>query len=124
MANLTSFLILVLFFWGRSLRFKNLSLHIRVMWTALACDFLLVFALVFFRDALNKVNMDMPWTLKVHVPIAISTLGLYVITAWQGVRLYRGDESARIWLRRFDRLLVTSRVLTFVTSMMVTVLRD
>jgi hypothetical protein len=89
------------------------------MLTAMFADIALVVMLVIFRDALDHVHMQMPLTLKIHVPIAISTVLLYPVTAWQGYRLYRGDESARRALVLCDRVLVPLRVLTLVTSLMV-----
>ncbi len=122
-ANLSSFLILALFLYGRSLRFKNVRLHMRLMLAAFAGDLVLVLALVLMRDALSQVEMGMHWTLKVHIPFAVGTIVLYVFTIWAGFRLYKGDEGARPLLRGLDRVLVFSRVMTLVTSLMVTVLR-
>jgi hypothetical protein len=110
-------------FVGRSLRFKNLRWHIRLVLAAMASDFVLVLGLVMFRDALSKVEMGMHWTLIIHIPIAISTLGLYVLTAHAGYSLYRGDESSRARLRILDKFLLTFRVLTLVTSLMFQMLR-
>lgn len=123
MANLTSLLILLLFFWGRSLRFRNLRWHIRAMLTAMAADILLVLALVFHRDALGQLDTGMHWTLRLHVPIAVLTVALYFPTAYAGYQLYRGHEPARPRLRRLDRWLVTFRVLNLVTSVMVQIFR-
>lgn len=123
MAILASFLILCVLLYGRSLRFKNLSKHIRIMIIAMVADLLLVVALVVFRNALGKVDMGMHWTLKVHVPIAISTLGLYILTAQAGYSLYKGDENARARLKVLDKFVIVFRVLTLVTSAMVIWLR-
>jgi len=117
-ANLLSFIILLFFFWGRSLRFKNLRRHIQVMSAVIVADLCLVAALVVKRNALGKVGMGMPWTLKIHVPIAILTVLLYFVTAWTGIQLYRGRPLHQR-MRRLDRVLVTTRVLTLVTSLMV-----
>lgn len=119
MANILSFLILCLLLWGRSLRFKNLPLHIRVMNLTIICDVFLVVGLVVFRDALSKVSLGMPWTLKIHIPIALGTLALYAWTARTGYRLHGGDESARPLLKRLDKVVVTVRILNLVTSLMV-----
>lgn len=122
-ANLSSFLILGLFLWGRSLRFKNLRIHIRVMLVCFAADLILVLALVMMKDALSQVSLDMHWTLQIHIPIAVSTVVLYFFTVRAGYRLYKGDESARPLLRGLDKVLLTFRVLTLLTSVMVSVLR-
>ncbi len=122
-ANLASFIILIFFFWGRSLRFKNLQLHITLMLSCLVADLVLVLALVFMKNALSQVSLGMHWTLRIHIPIAVSTVVLYFFTAHAGYRLYRGDEKARKWLRELDKILVVFRVLTLVTSLMVSVFR-
>jgi hypothetical protein len=118
MANLLSFLILMIFLWGRTLYRKNLRLHVFIMLTVIAADLLLVLGLVERRDALGKIGAGMPWTLQIHVPIAIFTLVFYFVTAWTGWQLY-GGRPVRHRLRRFDRILVVARVLTLVTSLMV-----
>ncbi len=124
MANLVSVCIFIMFLWGRSLRFKNLRRHIQIMLASLIADLTLVLVLVLFRDALGTVaKADMPMILVVHVPIAIVTVILYFFTAWSGYQLYRGNESARLRLRIFDRLLITFRALTLITSLLVPYLR-
>lgn len=116
--NLISFVILCILLYGRSLRFKNLRWHIRLMLTAFAADFALVFVLAVHRRALSKVTLTMPWTLKIHVPIAVLTLVLYILAVWTGYRLYRGHP-VRARLRALDRVLIPSRILTLVTSLIV-----
>jgi hypothetical protein len=118
MANLISFTILVFFFWGRSLRFKNLRLHIWVMSFVILADLILVGGLVVHRHALEKVGLGMPWTLKIHVPIAIFTVVMYLITAWTGYQLLRG-RPLHARMRLLDHILVPARVLTLLTSIMV-----
>ena len=118
MANLLSFFILLIFLWGRTLHKKNLRLHIFVMLSVILADLMLVFFLVEKRDALTHINADMPWTLKIHVPIAIFTVLLYFVAAWTGWRLYRGFL-VRARLRQLDRILVVARTLTLITSLMV-----
>jgi hypothetical protein len=123
MANLINFLLLIVFFWGRSLRFKNLDQHMRVMVIAMTGDFLLVLGLVIFRRALGEISPVMHWTLMIHVPVAVSTLLLYVITARFGFALRRGDESARVPHKLSAKILVVLRVSTLVTALMVQYLR-
>lgn len=122
-ANVANFLFLVFFLWGRAQWSRNLRLHIRAMQLAFVLDLLLVVALVVLRDALGKVSMDMHWTLMVHIPIAVTTLAMYVVTGVYGYKLHWGNGAARASLRICDRILVSARILTFVTSMMVTFLR-
>jgi hypothetical protein len=123
MANLINFLLLIVFFWGRSLRFKNLDQHARLMVIAMTGDFLLVLGLVIFRRALGEISPVMHWTLMIHVPVAVSTLLLYVITARFGFALRRGEESARAPHKLSAKILVVLRVSTLVTALMVQYLR-
>jgi hypothetical protein len=118
MTNLVSFTILVFFFWGRSLRFKNLRLHMRVMCAVIVADLSLVAYLIVNHNALGKVGLGMPWTLKIHVPIAVFTVVMYLITGWTGYQLYRG-KPLHVRMRRLDKILVPARVLTLITSLMV-----
>lgn len=116
--NLISFVILCVLLYGRSLRFKNLRWHIRLMLTAFAADLALVFVLAVHRQALGKVSLGMPWTLKIHVPIAVLTVVIYFFAVWTGYRLYRGHP-VRARLRALDRILIPARILTLVTSLIV-----
>lgn len=118
MANVASFLILLLFLYGRSLRFTNLRWHIRLMLIAFAADMVLIAGLVFGRQALGKVSMEMSFALKIHVPIAIFTVVLYFAAIWCGYKLYHGLP-VRTWLRRVDKWLLFFRVMTLVTSVWV-----
>lgn len=117
-ANLASFLILLVFLYGRSLRFTNLIWHIRFMLAAFVSDLLLIAALVFGRSALSKVGGEMTLALQIHVPIAIATVVLYFFTVWAGYQLWRG-RPARNRLRALDKALVTFRILTLITSLWV-----
>ncbi len=118
MANLISFIILLFFLWGRSLRFTHLKMHIFIMLAVILADLILVLGLVEKRDALGKIGLAMPWTLMIHVPIAVFTVLLYFPTAWTGYQLYRG-KPVRARMRQLDRILLPARVLTLITSLMV-----
>ncbi len=118
MANAISFLILILFLWGRTLHKSNLRLHILIMSGVILADLLLVLSLVLNRDALSKVDLQMPWTLQIHVPIAVFTVLLYLPTAYTGVQLLRGKQ-VHARMRKLDQVLVVSRIMTLVTSLMV-----
>lgn len=118
MANLASFLILCVFLYGRSLALRNLKLHIQLMVTAFIADFILIGALVFGREALSKVELAMPLSLKIHVPIAVFTVLFYFPTMWTGYRLKKGLP-VRDQMRVYDRILTTLRILTLLTSLWV-----
>ncbi len=117
-ANLASFLILCLFLWGRSLRFKNNRLHAKIMCASFGADLILIAALVCLRDALNKINPGMPILLMIHLPFAVSTVVLYVVTIRTGYLLYRGKSEVRPRLKKLDKALLFTRVMTLVTSLM------
>ncbi len=120
MANLISFLILLVFLYGRSLRFVNLRWHIRLMLAAFVADLILILALVFGRDAMGTVmSGEMSLALRIHVPIAVCTVVFYFGAVWSGYQLWRGEAGARVRLRWMDRCLVVFRVLTLLTSLWV-----
>lgn len=119
MANLISFFILIVFLYGRSLRFTNLRWHITLMLAAFICDLGLIAALVFGRNALGTVaGGEMSVALWVHVPTAVVTVVLYFGAVWTGFALWRGRD-VRARLRWLDRCLLVFRVLTLVTSIWV-----
>lgn len=122
MANILSFVILLFFLWGRTLYRRNLRLHIFIMVSVIVADLLLIVGLIEKRDALAQVTTDMPMILKIHVPIAVFTVLMYFITAWTGYQLLRG-KPVRARMRWCDRILVPSRILTLVTSIMVQFLK-
>ena len=118
MANIASFVILLVYLYGRSLRFSNNPLHQKLMYFAFGADLVLVTALVVGRQALSKLGMGMSLQLQIHVPIAVTTIVLYFFTVWAGYQLSRGLPTRRrlYWL---DKVLTTFRILTFVTSVWV-----
>jgi len=117
-ANIASFLILMLYLYGRSLRFSNNLLHRKLMLVAFAADLVLVAALVLGRQALTKINPDMPFALQVHVPIAVITVILYFGAVISGFQLAAG-KPVRRRLYWYDKFLTSFRILTFVTSVWV-----
>lgn len=113
-----SFILLAYFFWGRSLHKTDLKRHIRVMSLVMVGDLSLVAALVLMRDALSKVEPAMKLSLMIHVPIAVSTVVLYLLIAIAAIGTYKGKPWKR-WIGRVDKLLVPARVLTSLTSLLV-----
>lgn len=113
-----SFILLGFFFWGRGLHGRDLKRHVRVMRFVIVGDLALIVGLVVLRDALSKVHSDMKWSLMVHVPIAISTVVLYLLMVYFATGTYWG-RPWRHWIRRLDRLLVPFRVATSLTSVLV-----
>lgn len=114
--NLISFLILCVFFWGRSLRTTNVRLHWQVMTGVIVADVVLILFLVFGRSALSKVSLDMSPFLMVHIFFALSTVILYGWATYVGIQLLKGRRDLLPQMRKVDRILTPFRVLTLVTS--------
>jgi hypothetical protein len=114
--NILSFSILCVFFYGRSLRKTNVSMHWRIMAGVIGADVLLILFLVFGRSALSKVSPDMPLILMVHIFFALSTVVLYGLATYFGIQLLKGHRAHLKSMRRVDRVLTPFRVLTLITS--------
>lgn len=114
--NCISFVILCFYFYGRSLRKKNVALHIKVMSGVIAADVALVLFLVLARSALSKVSMGMPIYLIIHIFFALSTVLLYVAAVMTGLKLKKGQTQYLGRMRLIDKILTPFRVLTLVTS--------
>ena len=80
--NSISAIILVLFFYARSLHKKNAEAHIRWMYIVMALDLSLVGYLAIFRNALGKIDADISLLLVIHLCFAISTVLLYFFMAY------------------------------------------
>lgn len=115
------FIFLQFFLYGRSLTKKNLSLHKKLMAFAIAADVLLILFLVFNRNALGQLSPSMGLMLKVHVPIAISTVVGYGFAVYYGVQLSCGQKKYLGKMKITDRIVTPLRVLTFVTSVLLEV---
>jgi hypothetical protein len=120
MTNLSSFLILLLLLYGRSLWNKNLIRHIQLVTLAMVLDVGLILYLTFAHDALSKVNLSMGRLLAIHVCLALTTVVVYGLISHAGWRLYKGNGNYRKRLRRLDRILIPLRVLVLVTSLLFT----
>lgn len=115
--NAISAIILAMFFYGISLRLKNEKLHAKWMFVVMGLDLSLVAYLAFFREVLTKINGGMPALLVVHLFFALSTVLLYFVVAYSGIKLQKGAESFRPKMKRFGRLLIVARVSTLITSL-------
>ena len=115
-SNFLSALILVLFFYGRSLHRKDSLRHRRLMLTVIALDLGLVAYLALFREVLGEIHLGMRSALMIHLFFAITTVLLYFYMIYIGIRLGRGEESYRKKMQRGDRVVVFFRVMTLVTS--------
>ena len=116
--NAINFLILVLFFYGRSLARKNKSRHSFVMILVMSSDFALLLFLTFARQALGKVGGGMPPLLIVHIILAVITVIAYGFAVANGIKLLSGDENVRSRMKQIDLVAVPCRTLVFVSSVM------
>ncbi|MBX7232429.1 MAG: hypothetical protein K1X29_10120 [Bdellovibrionales bacterium] len=116
--NSVSFAIYLLLLYGRSLATINLNKHIRWMIAVIALDTSLILFLVFFRNALSKVNLSMSPLLIIHIIFALSTVVAYVLTLYWGFKIRSGLRQPGL-MRRLDRIIVTLRALTLLTSIAV-----
>ncbi|MFK8138200.1 MAG: hypothetical protein AB8E15_07570 [Bdellovibrionales bacterium] len=122
-ASIVSFIILCLFIYGRSLHAKNRSQHIKIMKTVIVADTALVLYLALIQRVLVKVNADMSVLLMVHIFFALSTVLLYWVMMYHGIRAVKGFESSRRLIKPLDRILLPFRILTFLTSSLLVYLR-
>ncbi|MCB0368974.1 MAG: hypothetical protein KDD34_05805 [Bdellovibrionales bacterium] len=121
--NLISFLILCVFFYGRSLRHKNPKKHAKTMSMVICADLILILFLVIGRSALSKVSLSMPIYLIVHISFALSTVIFYVFAIIYGVKILKGQRQYISKMKLIDRFVTPLRVLTLITSILLMVLR-
>ncbi|MCB0366057.1 MAG: hypothetical protein H6624_17985 [Bdellovibrionaceae bacterium] len=116
--NSINFLILLLFFYGRTLAHKDKVKHGKVMIAVILGDFLLLLYLTIFREALDSVDRRMPPLLIVHIVLALITVVAYAMAISNGIKLLKGQEEVRSKMKLIDRIAVPGRTLVFVTSLM------
>ncbi|MCB0385539.1 MAG: hypothetical protein KDD43_09110 [Bdellovibrionales bacterium] len=116
--NAINFVILVIFFYGRSLAKKNASKHSLVMIGVMAGDFSLLLYLTIYREALDSVDQSMPPLLIIHIVLALITVMAYAMAVVNGLKLLSGKVGVRSKMKIIDRIAVPARTLVFVTSLM------
>ncbi len=116
--NMFNFLILILFFYGRSLRTKNTHRHAWTMILVIASDFALLLYLSYYREALDKVGGGMSTLLIIHIILALFTMVAYALALINGIQLLAGKKDVRQRMKLIDYIAVPSRTLVFVTSAM------
>lgn len=121
--NIISGIILLVLLWGRSIALKNRDLHIKVMFGVIITDILLVVYLVVAHRALGKVGADMHYMLFIHIPFALASVLLYLLMIPCGLKLKNGQEEYRPKMRLYDRILVFTRTATFITSVLLVLLK-
>jgi hypothetical protein len=121
MTNIISFVILVFLLIGRRLPRKSPRLHGYWMTAVITADLSLIVYLVFARRALSKISPEMPWYLIVHLGFAISTVLFYIVALIIGWRLLKGYQHPGA-MRTLDRFITPTRILTLLTSLLMTYL--
>ena len=119
MANVLSFFLLLLLFYGRSLRHKNKKQHALVMSFVIFMDISLVIALIVMRNAIEQIDTQMHWSLMLHLPFSTATFILYFVALYVGFKLLKGEKRFRKHMRILDRLILPGRTLTLLTSLLV-----
>jgi hypothetical protein len=117
MTNLISAMILGMLLWGRPLAKKNPGLHVKVMWVVILADTILVVFLTFARDVFGTILNKMTPLLAIHIALALSTVILYYVAAYWGMKNLKGQRQFLIHMKRLDRAIVPLRILTLVTSL-------
>lgn len=112
-----SALILGLIYFGIFKR-KNISLHPKIMKTAIIWDILLILQIEFTRGAINKASKAVtnPIILNIHVGLALASVILYGLLWYTGSKIQSGDRSKQSLHKTFGLLAATTRTLTFITS--------
>lgn len=116
MANFFSFVILVFLLIGRRLARRSPRLHGQWMTGVISADLILIGYLVIARKALGKLSGDMPVLLMIHLSFAVTTVILYLLALWIGWRLLQGHSHPGA-MRRLDRVITPTRILTLATSL-------
>lgn len=107
-----SSIILVLFILGYMKAKSNLSLHKRIMLSAVIWDILLILQIEFTRSAIEKattVTNNSSW-LNIHVSFAILTVIFYGITIFLALKKRLSQH------RNVGKITILLRALTYITS--------
>lgn len=101
---------------------RNISLHTKLMGTAIAWDILLVLQIELTRGAVAKAMKAPanPLILNIHVAMAITCVLLYFVMIYSGRKIMSGDRSLLKLHRLSGALTLTLRTLVFATSFFVT----
>ncbi len=115
--NVASTIALIVFLIGRFQVKKNIKLHIKLMSLAMLMDFILVFGLTIFRNALGTVaGGSISTLLALHVSLALTTILCYFIAIYLGFKLKKGDRSHLKSMRILDNVILPVRLLNSYTS--------
>lgn len=115
--QIQSSLILVLLFVGLYFK-RDRARHVKIMYTAIAWDILLVLQIEFTRSAIAKASKVIQNTaiLNIHVALALTTVVLYFGLIYLGRKMLRGEHVNRALHKNLGLMTVLLRILVFVTS--------
>jgi hypothetical protein len=115
--QIQSILIYLLMIFGISKR-KQRKVHVPVMSAVLIWDVLLILQIELTRGAVEKASKAVtnPMILNVHVSFALSSVIFYVLLAYTGRKLLKGEHSMRSRHRVFGWTAFVLRTLTLLTS--------
>jgi len=98
---------------------RRRRIHIPVMITAFALDFVSVLAIEVSRGAVKKAVSHPPPLLLFHVAVSLFALLFYVAMFLLGERVRKGADELRHWHRRLAWMFGACRAANYVTSWMV-----
>lgn len=116
--QIQNFLIWALMVFGITKR-KDRKLHPKIMTSVIVWDVILILQIELTRSAINKavdLSSHKTWLMPVHLFFAVGSVVLYGITAYNGRRLLKGNESARKIHGPVGWITVFFRTATMITS--------
>lgn len=118
-----SFIILVALIVARSFSVRNRKWHVKLMSLVVLSDVSLVLFLAMGRNVLEKVGPSMSGLLIFHICLAITVVVAYVLSAYWGIQLAKGNESLRSRMRIIDKIVLPTRTLVFLTALILTLIK-
>ncbi|PIP95920.1 MAG: hypothetical protein COW00_01645 [Bdellovibrio sp. CG12_big_fil_rev_8_21_14_0_65_39_13] len=123
--QIQSTLIVALMTYGIYLR-RNRAAHIKVMFTTIIWDILLVLQIELSRSAILKAShaMNNPMMLNIHVSIAILTVLFYFAMLRTGYLFKNGRNDIRPLHKKLGWITYTLRWLTYITSFLAVIPKE
>jgi len=105
---------------------RNRAAHIKVMFTTIIWDILLVLQIELSRSAILKAShaMNNPMMLNIHVSIAILTVLFYFAMLRTGYLFKNGRNDIRPLHKKLGWITYTLRWLTYITSFLAVIPKE
>ena len=118
--QIQSFLILTVLSVGVYYRTRK-SLHVKMMYSAIIWDLLLILQIEGTRHAINKASqvISNPIILTIHVLLALTCVLGYFYMIFSGRNILKGDRSKFKRHKRMGWTVYSLRILVFITSFFV-----